>query len=427
MMKKMDYQNVRGTQDYLPKQEIIRRNIRRTLEDTFIAYGCNPLETPILNYTDLMASKYAGGAEILQEMYTLTDRGERDLALRYDLTIPFAKVVAMNPTIPMPFKRYEIGKVFRDGPIKAGRYREFTQCDVDIVGIESQAAEAELMMMALDAFKKLNVNVEIQYNNRKLLYGLLQQFEVPEGVMNRVILVLDKMEKVSVESMMDELAQLQLSSNSLAQIKAFIESKGQLTIQSFKQWDQENSNVQEGLQELAELTIYLEALEIQGICIFNPFLVRGLEIYTGTIYEIFLADGTIRSSIGSGGRYDNAIGGLLNSDKTFATVGISFGLDVIYYAFELLERVNKSSVIDIYIIPMGTVKEALKLATNLRSQGKRVEVELSNKKVNKAMERANREGVAHVIVLGNDEIINGAYRIKNMQTGESEKVVYNFD
>ncbi|WP_313893731.1 histidine--tRNA ligase [Psychrobacillus sp.] len=426
-MKKMDYQNVRGTQDYLPKQEIIRRNIRRTLEDTFIAYGCNPLETPILNYTDLMASKYAGGAEILQEMYTLTDRGERDLALRYDLTIPFAKVVAMNPTIPMPFKRYEIGKVFRDGPIKAGRYREFTQCDVDIVGIESQAAEAELMMMALDAFKKLNVNVEIQYNNRKLLYGLLQQFEVPEGVMNRVILVLDKMEKVSVESMMDELAQLQLSSNSLAQIKAFIESKGQLTIQSFKQWDQENSNVQEGLQELAELTIYLEALEIQGICIFNPFLVRGLEIYTGTIYEIFLADGTIRSSIGSGGRYDNAIGGLLNSDKTFATVGISFGLDVIYYAFELLERVNKSSVIDIYIIPMGTVKEALKLATNLRSQGKRVEVELSNKKVNKAMERANREGVAHVIVLGNDEIINGAYRIKNMQTGESEKVVYNFD
>ncbi|MFJ7973753.1 histidine--tRNA ligase [Psychrobacillus sp. NPDC096389] len=425
-MKKMDYQNVRGTQDYLPRQEMVRRNIRRTLEDTFIAYGCQPLETPILNYTDLMASKYAGGAEILQEMYTLTDRGERDLALRYDLTIPFAKVVAMNPTIPMPFKRYEIGKVFRDGPIKAGRYREFTQCDVDIVGVESQAAEAELMMMALDAFKNLNVNVEIQFNNRKLLYGLLQQFEVPEEVMNRVILVLDKVEKVSIESMLAELAQLQLTSNSLIQIKDFVESKGQLTIQSFKQWERKNSYVQEGLRELAELTIYLETLEIQDMCIFNPFLARGLEIYTGTIYEIFLADGRIRSSIGSGGRYDNAIGGLLNSEKTFATVGISFGLDVIYLAFELLGRVNKCSLIDIYIIPIGTVKEALKLATNLRSQGKRVEVELSNKKVNKAMERANREGVAHVIVLGNDEILNGFYYIKNMQTGKSEKVVYNF-
>ncbi|MFB5088184.1 histidine--tRNA ligase [Psychrobacillus sp. PGGUH221] len=425
-MKKMDYQNVRGTQDFLPRQEIIRRNIRRTLEDTFIAYGCSPLETPILNYTDLMASKYAGGTEILLEMYKLTDRGERDLALRYDLTIPFAKVVAMNPTIPMPFKRYEIGKVFRDGPIKAGRYREFTQCDVDIVGVDSQAAEAELMMMALDAFKHLNVNVEIQFNNRKLLYGLLQQFQVPEGVMNRVILVLDKIEKVSVESMMDELVQLQLTSNSLAQIKAFIESKGQLTTQSFKQWEQENIYVQEGLQELAELTTYLESLEIQEMCIFNPFLARGLEIYTGTIYEIFLADATIRSSIGSGGRYDNAIGGLLNSEKTFATVGISFGLDVIYFAFELLERVKKYSVVDIYIIPIGTVKEALKLATNLRSQGKRVEVELSNKKVNKAMERANREGIENVIVLGNDEIINGSYNIKNMETGESQNVVYNF-
>lgn len=420
-MRKMDYQNVKGTQDYLPNQEMIKRNIRRTLEDTFIAYGCNPLETPILNYTDLMASKYAGGAEILQEMYRLTDRGDRDLALRYDLTIPFAKVVAMNPTIPMPFKRYEIGKVFRDGPIKAGRYREFTQCDVDIVGVESQAAEAELMMMALDAFKNLDIKVEIQFNNRKLLYGVLQQFQVPEDERNRVILVLDKVEKVSVESMMNELSQLELTASSLAQIKAFIESKGQLTIDNFKRWDQENVYLREGLEELEELTSYLEELEVQEMCIFNPFLARGLEIYTGTIYEIFLADGTIRSSIGSGGRYDNAIGGLLNSEKTFSTVGISFGLDVIFYAYELLGRVNKGSAIDIYIIPIGTVKEALKLASDLRSQGNRVEVELSNKKVNKAMDRANREGIANVIVLGEDEINSGFYQMKNMRTGETEK------
>lgn len=136
-MKKMDYQNVKGTQDFLPNAEGVRRTVRRTLEDVFIQYGCKPLETPILNYTELLASKYAGGAEILEEMYTLSDRGERDLALRYDLTIPFAKVVAMNPDLKLPFKRYEIGKVFRDGPIKTGRFREFTQCDVDIVGVES--------------------------------------------------------------------------------------------------------------------------------------------------------------------------------------------------------------------------------------------------------------------------------------------------
>ena len=125
-MKKMSYQNVKGTQDFMPEEQIIRRKIQRILEGTFTEYGCRPLETPILNYTSLMASKYAGGAEILNEMYTLTDRGERDLALRYDLTIPFAKVIALNPTIGLPFKRYEIGKVFRDGPIKKGRLREFT-------------------------------------------------------------------------------------------------------------------------------------------------------------------------------------------------------------------------------------------------------------------------------------------------------------
>ena len=217
----MDYQNVRGTQDYLPEQEATRRVIRRTLEDTFIAYGRKPLETPILNYTELMASKYAGGAEILEEMYTLTDRGERDLALRYDLTIPFAKVVAMNPAIAMPFKRYEIGKVFRDGPIKAGRFREFTQCDVDIVGVESQVAEAELMMMALDAFNQLKLKINLQYNNRKLLVGLLQLFEVEQEQMNRVILTLDKIEKIDEKTMLAELKALGLSDNSIHKIKHF--------------------------------------------------------------------------------------------------------------------------------------------------------------------------------------------------------------
>lgn len=334
-MKKMDYQNVRGTQDYLPQAEVVRRKIRRTLEDTFVLYGCKPLETPILNYTELMASKYAGGAEILQEMYQLSDRGERDLALRYDLTIPFAKVVAMNPEISMPFKRYEIGKVFRDGPIKAGRFREFTQCDVDIVGVKSQAAEAELMMMAVDAFKKLDVEIFIQYNNRKLLYGLLQCFEVPEDVMNRVILVLDKMEKIDRETLVKELRELGLGAASLTAIEGFLDADS--TLSYFVQYAEDNEYVREGLAEVRELGDYLEALGINDSCVFHPFLARGLEIYTGTVYEIFLRDGSIKSSIGSGGRYDNAIGGLIGSDADFATVGISFGLDVIYTAFELWE------------------------------------------------------------------------------------------
>ncbi|MEK4423753.1 histidine--tRNA ligase [Solibacillus sp. FSL K6-1523] len=422
-MKKMDYQNVRGTQDYLPEQEVVRRKIRKTLEDTFISYGCKPLETPIINYTELMASKYAGGAEILQEMYTLTDRGDRDLALRYDLTIPFAKVIAMNPTISLPFKRYEIGKVFRDGPIKAGRFREFTQCDVDIVGVESQAAEAELMMMAVDAFKKLNVTITLKYNNRKLLYGMLTLFNVPSEKMNRVILILDKMEKIDRTMLVKELAELELSKKTLQDIEQFLDA--QPTLEYFEPYTSTNEFVQQGVQELTELASYLAALSIEQQCIFNPFLARGLEIYTGTIYEIFLADGSIKSSIGSGGRYDNAIGGLLGTNQSYATVGISFGLDVIYTALELTGEIAKnSSDIDIYIIPVDMKKQALILAAKLRNDGYTVEVELSGKKVRKAMERANRENIQKTIVLGENELSANYYKIKDMDSGEEQ--VFNF-
>ncbi|HEY4624172.1 MAG TPA: histidine--tRNA ligase [Solibacillus sp.] len=424
-MKKMDYQNVRGTQDFLPEQEVVRRKIRRTLEDTFILYGCKPLETPILNYTELMASKYAGGAEILQEMYTLTDRGERDLALRYDLTIPFAKVVAMNPHLAMPFKRYEIGKVFRDGPIKAGRFREFTQCDVDIVGVQSQIAEAELMMMAVDAFEKLDVSIQIQYNNRKLLYGLLQVFEVPAQVMNRVILILDKMEKVDRATLLKELTELALTTDSLTKIEQFLNAEP--TLAYFESYRTENDFVAHGMTEVQELMGYLQALQIEQYCIFNPFLARGLEIYTGTIYELFLADGAIKSSIGSGGRYDNAIGGLLGTDESLATVGISFGLDVIYTAFELANKIEqKPREIDVYIIPINTERQALQLATALRKLGNRVDVELSGKKLRKAMDKANRENVGKVIVLGENEIIANRVAIKDMESGIVEEMNFIF-
>ncbi len=418
-MKKMDYQNVRGTQDYLPTQEVIRRNIRRTLEDTFILYGCKPLETPILNYTKLMASKYAGGAEILKEMYTLTDRGERDLALRYDLTIPFAKVIAMNPQLSMPFKRYEIGKVFRDGPIKAGRFREFTQCDVDFVGIESQSAEAELMMMTIDAFNKLNIEMVIQFNNRKLLAGLLQFFEVPQTKLNSVILILDKMEKIDQITLLKELEEQNLLPSTIELIKKFLNANP--TFAYYEKYRMENELIKQGFEELVELIDYLQVLNVGESCVFNPFLARGLEIYTGTIYELFLKDGAIKSSIGGGGRYDNAIGGLIGSEEKISTVGISFGLDVIYTAMEQREIHANEALVDIFIIPLNTEKEALRLAWQLRQQGNRVEVELSGKKLRKAMEKANREKIRKVIILGENEIQSGRYELKDMLTGEIEQ------
>ena len=426
-MKKMDYQNVKGTQDYLSNAEVVRRNIRRTLEDVFIQYGCKPLETPILNYTELLASKYGGGAEILEEMYTLTDRGERDLALRYDLTIPFAKVVAMNPTLRMPFKRYEIGKVFRDGPIKTGRLREFTQCDVDIVGVESQIAEAELMVMALDAFGKLDLKVTIQYNNRKLLTGMLEVFGVESEKRNKAVLILDKLEKIGLEAVITELSEQGLANSTIASIRKFLRDENNITFNYFETYANQNEQVREGLNELKELDSYLDYLSVDNQCVFNPFLARGLEIYTGTIYEMFLSDQIIKSSIGSGGRYDNAIGGLLGTNENYSTVGISFGLDVIYTAIRNSEkRLEDSQDVDYYIVPLGTPKESLMVAKDLRKKGFSVEYEMSNKKLGKALNKANKEKIRNVVIIGEDEVKNNQIKIKDMITGDENVETYLF-
>jgi len=417
----MGYQNVRGTQDYLPAEEVLRRNIRQTIEDVFMQYGCEPLETPILNYTSLLASKYGGGAEILEEMYRLTDRGERDLALRYDLTIPFAKVVAMNPTIQLTFKRYEIGKVFRDGPIKKGRLREFTQCDVDIVGAESQMAESELMLMTLDVFEQLKLQVTIQYNNRKLLMGLLMLFNVAENKINRTILTLDKLEKIGSEAVLIELKGLNLETSTLGKLEGILIDRENIDISTFEAYAQKNEMISEGLRELKELQDYLQYLAIDKQCVFNPFLARGLEIYSGTIYEMFLTDGSITSSVGSGGRYDNTIGGLIGTDEKFSTVGISYGLDVIYTALSMKEeQMLKEINLDYYIIPLNTQKEALLVAQGFRKKGYKVACDFSNKRLGRILERANKEKMENVIIIGEDEVNNNYVKIKNMITGDEE-------
>lgn len=427
-MRKMNYQNVRGTQDYLPKGEVIRRKIRRSLEDVFIQYGYQPLETPILNYTELMASKYGGGAEILEEMYTLTDRGQRDLALRYDLTIPFAKVMAMNPGLRLPFKRYEIGKVFRDGPIKTGRLREFTQCDADIAGVESQVAEAELMVMALDAFNQLNVEVKIEYNNRNLLIGMLQVFETPTDKINSVVLILDKLEKVGVDGVMIGLEKEELPVSTLKLINGFLTDQNNTNYNYFEPYVEENELVRQGLEELKELDEYLSYLSVDKRCVFNPFLARGLDIYTSTIYEVFLYDRIIKSSIASGGRYDNAIGGLAGIDGKLPTVGISFGLDVIYtYLSSKADNAPEHLIIDYYIIPLNMKKEALLVANMLRKEGYRVECELNDRKVGKALDKANKEGIPNVIIIGENEVKNNAFNIKNMFTGEEKRMEFTFN
>ena len=201
----MKLMNLKGTFDFLPKDQVVRNKIINTLRTNFEKYGYLPLETPILNYYDLLAYKYEDDAEILSEIYKLKDQGDRNLGLRYDLTVPFCKVIGINKDLRLPFRRYEIGKVFRNGPVKLGRTREFYQCDIDVVGIDNRLIEAEQILMAINTYKDLGIDVLVKYNNRKLMTGLILESGIEEEKVNSVIGVIDKLEKISREELIKNL------------------------------------------------------------------------------------------------------------------------------------------------------------------------------------------------------------------------------
>lgn len=413
--------NLKGTSDYLPGEQRIRQDIIRKLQDIFECYGYQPIETPTLCYFDVLASKYAGGAEILKEVYKLVDQGERELGLRYDLTVPFAKLVGMNPDIKMPFKRYEIGKVFRDGPVKLGRNREFIQCDVDMVGVKSQMAEAELIMMAVEVYKALGLEVYISYNNRKYLSGIIEVAGIEAELVGSVILSIDKLEKIGDEAVRLELSALGIEKSKIDKLFKYMKIDFDDMMNSNIS-NQNNSSLEYGIKELKELKLYFEALEIEDNLRFNPTLARGLEIYTGTVWEVFLTDGSITSSVGAGGRYDKIIGQFLDNGMEYPAVGMTFGLDVIYEALMLKEAVDKKSLIDVFLVPIGTLQSVMKIAKSLRSMGIKVDVDMTGKKLKKSLDYANKQGIPYVAILGEDELQSGTIKLKDMQKGMEREI-----
>ncbi|WP_372998600.1 histidine--tRNA ligase [Lutispora sp.] len=417
----MKLRNLKGTKDYLPEEQYFRNKIRKTLENTFEKYGYLPLETPILNYYDVMASKYAGGAEILKEVYKLTDQGDREIALRYDLTVPFAKVVGMNPNLRLPFKRYEIGKVFRDGPVKTGRNREFTQCDVDMVGVKSVMADAEYIAMAVEVFDKLGLDIYVSYNNRKLLSGIIMSADVDKEMVNDVILSLDKIEKIGEDGVRQELIEKGIEDEAIEKLLSVLKKGTDNPLEYYKN-NCNNEVMAEGVKELEELGAYLDAMGIASKTRLNPFLARGLEIYTGTVFEIFLCDGSITSSLGGGGRYDRIIGGFLDNGIEYPAVGISFGLDVIYTALSMQNKESFRSPIDFYLIPMGTEVESMKLAQKLRTNGFYVDIEMTGRKLKKSLDYANKERIPYVIILGEEELKAQSVKLKDMENGKEETI-----
>lgn len=409
-MKEIELRNVKGCTDYSPREQFIRNYISDTLKNVFEKYGFKPLKTPILCYYDLLALKYDEDSEILNEVYKVTDQADRNLALRYDLTVPFAKYIAINQNTKLPFKRYEIGEVFRNGPVKLGRDREFIQCDVDSVGIEGQLVEAEFVALYVEAYNKLGIDVVIKYNNRKFLSGIIIEAGIPENLVTETITVIDKFEKLSKVELEKEFAKVGLTSEQIEKLFIYLNMNTEQLINI----ENKNDILAQGIEELNTLENYIEQLGLSEYVQFAPSLARGQEYYTGTVFEAYTKDGSITSSIGGGGRYDKMITDFIGNGNIYPAVGVSFGLNVIYEILKNRDEFTEKALTDIFIIPMGTDIECLKIAEELRKAGYKVEVEMKKRKMKKSLEYANEENIPYVFILGEDELANQCITVKDM-------------
>jgi len=417
----MKIQNVKGGYDFLPKEQKIRDYINEIIIKNFKMYGFNSIETPILCYYDMLSDKYDKNNDILKEIYRLSDQGNRDLGLRYDLTVPFAKFIALNKNnITFPFKRYEISKVFRDGPVKIGRDREFIQCDADVVGIKGQLIEAELLSLLVKTFNELDIDVYIKYNSRNLMTGLILESKIDEDLVSNVTTIIDKKDKLSAGEFNTALSNIGLTSNQIDKLNYYFN----LSLEELITLNLDNRYVIEGLEEVNNLSKYLQALSLDNICMFDIRLARGQNYYTGNVFEVYDKNQRVRGSIAAGGRYDKMIANFIGDGEEYPTVGISFGLSAIYEIIKTrFDDVNSNTLV--YIIPMGTEIECLKIANTIRNNNYSVEIEMNNKKLKKSMEYANKQGIKYVIVIGTNEIEANTIFIKNMLTGKQDNININ--
>jgi histidyl-tRNA synthetase len=420
---------LKGIKEYLPEEQEVREYITDILKTNFKKYGFKPLETSILEDFSIAASKYAGREEILKETYQLTDQGQRKLCLRYELTFKLGKLIALNPTLRLPLKRYEIGKVFRDGPVKTGRLREFTQCDVDVVGIKNLAIDAEFIAMSFDIFNNLNLPINIQINNRKLLFGIFKECNISEKQFINTALSLDKLEKIGEKEVTKELKEF-LNEESIDSLFELLNACNSLNTNTeklnFLKSKCQNELFLEGYNELNEIFSYTKSLDIKEKFYFIPTLSRGLGYYTGTMWEVYLQNSKVKSSVAAGGRWDSMISKFLESDREYPASGMTFGLDVIYTALKedniLLTEFERTP--KILIIPLDKINPCLELVTELRKNKISTNIAYDDK-LSKALDYANKESIPYILVIGKKEIESKIYGLKNMISGETKNLKIN--
>ena len=392
---------VRGMRDLLPEQASIREKILEVCKHAFESYGFEPLETPIVEEFDLLAKKGTGGEAIKNEIYYFKDKGNRELGLRFDLTVPLARVVANNPQLTKPFKRYAIGKVYRYDRPQAKRYREFTQADLDIVGSKSVVCEYECIAVIVKVMKELEIDFYIKINDRVLLEELAQDAGIKKDKIVDCLRSLDKLDKIGENGVKKELKEKGIPTGIVEKLSS----------------DFEDYKDNEGAAQLQELLSLLKENKLDSYVKVDISLARGLEYYTGMVFELCVKEGP---SIGGGGRYDKLVGTYGKED--IPATGFSFGIDRIIDLLE--EKIVYKPKTMLFIANIGnTQKEAIMLAEEARASGVNTETDLMNRGISKNLAYADKKGIPFVVVLGENEVKSGKVKVKNMKSGNEKEVL----
>ncbi len=412
----MEIQTAKGVRDLPPEEKILKNKLVNTISKTFELYGFAPLETPTLERYETLAAKYGAGAEsdVLKETFTLEDQGGRKLGLRFEMTTSLARFVAQNPVLKMPLKVYQAGPVFRDGPIKAGREREFWQADADAIGTSSMIAEAEQIALLADVFRELKCKFVVKVNNRKILNGILKQCGITE--VREALIAIDKLDKIGKVGVAEELKQRKYSKTQIDKMFTLLSKTATLASLKKKIKDEEGK---QGLAELEELFGYLKSMGVKEVE-FDLSLARGQAYYTGTVIEVYLKDSTINSSIAAGGRYDQMIGNFMGGGRQIPAVGISFGITPIVEQLKLQSKMEQKTPAKVLVIPINAVDEALKMAQELRKNGIATDFASSKKGVSKNLEYANALAIPYVAIIGEEELKKKKIMLKDMNSGTEQ-------
>lgn len=416
-------QVLKGFRDYLPDAMMARERIMETARRVYRSYGFSPIDTPSLEYTEILLGK--GGDETDKQMFRFTDNGNRDVSMRFDLTIPLARFAAQHlHEIGTPFKRYHLANVWRGENTQRGRYREFMQCDFDTIGTESNASDIETLLVIYDLLKAIGFDdFTIRVNNRLVLNGVLAQLGIQDKSVG-VLRVIDKLPKAGEAVVLDELvSKVGLAQTEASQILALLGDG--VTLESLEQSLQGNETAMRGVSNLRQLFATAKQAGLPDSAVqLDIRIARGLDYYTGTIYETFLGAMPTIGSICSGGRYDN-LAGLFTKEK-LPGVGASLGLDRLLAAMEDLGLVDKASTPAVVFIPLfdeAYLASYVALGRRLRKAGFSTEVFPESKKLGKQLQYADRKGFRVAVIAGGDEFQEHRWQLKDLKNGTKHDVV----